>query len=852
MAKSNDKKRTRDQILRGMRNTGIGISGVGAGVFTLNTLTDRGALDKKVVRYDPSKGQPIRVVYTNPKHGAGHFSQAKAIVRELERQKIPAELVPIERYMDPKLVEATNTPYRKMMDVSTPKELEQAWGIFKDKYDAAWKSFDQKRFMAEMNNSSAVITTNPWIKSKFKGLKKPVNVLYSDPAVRVFERLGDETPKQGLLDVIKRKKNPSFSIYLTDNVRRIGRKEGVPEHNMRRIANVPVNMGAFQGAAEAVPKGKVGHLNPQNFNVLITGGGLGLDVDRATKDLLRSKTTTVGGKPVVFHVITGGTWGSTEAGKARLAAVESYSKAHPGRVVVHKERVPLPTMMRNADFLVVQPHGTSGTEAIMSKTPSLTFVQDPVQNGKVVEKKYSGLLSNNAIYFNEKGGVPIASTGYQHLDQGAGAAAQNKMSNIADVFDTSVQNREKIQKSVASLANSFEDTPKAIIDDLKKNRTTVQRNAFKGLLGRQGAKGFALTGATLSIGAAVTHKYLRKEKTPKGKTRYIYAKKLTKTAKKDRTGTYAGVGVGSTMVGAGLYGKKDRFVGHKASPQMTTDALLTKAKRGDILVTGRNVSFKTVKDGIKEVERVGIGAFGGAPKNYHTVVVTKNTGKTVEVLSFGPDVGVHKYSYTIGQKPDHGIVMLRRKDKDISHVRVMEKAEDSINKFEKMLRSSGLPEQKVKMFRKSMYSGSPLVRTGFKEVFLPYTKGKSRIGEIQKFEAGLDAFIADMPQQAKLFAAQARAGKKPKAPRCFQGICTGYVAESGGLKGGPKKLEHVSPSDFLRSKELNTIGSAGPKYKLPAKTFMKSLRGGPLLLLGAGAGLAGVATKKLVDYAKKK
>lgn len=517
-------KRSKEQIRKSLADKaiigGTGAAALGAGTVALNVANNRGVLDKAVVRYNPSSGKPVYLIYTDKANGAGHYAQANAIRKEMEARNIPVKMMAIEEFMDPDAAKALNKPYK---DWTNNPRNKKALMSFLKAYKAKWGTLDRRKLSRTLNNSGGVVVTNPWVQHAFTDVKMPINFLYSDPAIRVRHAVahtGGVTVKDILKQYIPHRK--AVSYYVTDTVREVAEKENTPKKNLRRIANVPVNMEAFQGKAKSLTKGKVGYMDPSNFNVILSGGGQGLDVDRAARDLLKAKTKSVNGKKVVFHVITGGSWGKSETGAARLARVEALAAKSGGSLIVHKERVPLPTMMRKADFLVIQPHGTSGTEAVLSKTPAMSFVQDPVKNGKAPQKKYYALLSNNAEYFSQKAGMPLASTGYEHLDVGAA----NKQSNVASVFDNAVANRGKIQAQMTSFAGTLENTPKKMVDDLHAYRKTVSRLQLKGPLSSRGGKITALAGTAMILGGlgAKHHKYIQKTLSRTGKVRYIYPK----------------------------------------------------------------------------------------------------------------------------------------------------------------------------------------------------------------------------------------------------------------------------------------------------------------------------------------
>ena len=415
-------------------------------------------IGKEVLRYE--KGKPIVILHTTAARGAGHASQAKNIAKAFRQRGVEVKVIDVEKDFA-KSKQGYNDYVNRYKDVMSGKRTHTSWGLDFAKYHTL--GIDRKALAKELGNAGAVITTASSIRPFIPDTGKAVNVVFSDisqhlPYNRGLDLLNDRdvrfTPDKNML-----KGNP---------------------RNTRVLQNVPLDPGLFDS------KAPTGLLDPNRFNVTLSGGGTGYDVEKITRQILNSQAREVGGKKILFHAIAAN---MSQKDPARYQELLRLAEQHPDRLRLH-DRVPLANLLSEADLNVLRPSGTTVAEATFARKPMLQIVRgglDSAGNPLLLDS----MNSQNAIGVRKQTGAPIASLG---------GPVSGYSPDVHSKFDSMLSKLDLRRQGVSSAADAFSDTAGQIADDVLRKPTTwapgripyAKPLAALGLIGGLGFGGAAL------------------------------------------------------------------------------------------------------------------------------------------------------------------------------------------------------------------------------------------------------------------------------------------------------------------------------------------------------------------------
>lgn len=310
------------------------------------------------------KPKGIKFVYMDT--GGGHKAQAKAMAEAAKKKGIPAELVDWKDHFakGPHLKK-----YEKAYeDMLHGKHSQLGVAIPAAKFTAMGTDHDKLRKWVDKNRDQAVVLTMEHLKREFDGIDHPVHTLHSDPVIWPFASSGGKDPKR-------------IDIGLPSVLKEVGAGTRVP------ISNVPVSQAVLH------PKGKSGLMERGKFNVTVSAGSLGPEIEPITEQVLRSKLP----ENAVVHAVAGQNKGALRRLK-RMARKDPRLRPHGF--------APLPKMMREADLNVVRTHGTTFAETVASGKPSVYY--GPKVRFGLLESGQGDLTMRTAIYAGKKTGQPSA------------------------------------------------------------------------------------------------------------------------------------------------------------------------------------------------------------------------------------------------------------------------------------------------------------------------------------------------------------------------------------------------------------------------------------------------------------
>lgn len=312
---------------------------------------------------------------------------------------------------------------------------------------------------------------------------------------------------------------------------------------------------------------------------------------------------------------------------------------------------------------------------------------------------------------------------------------------------------------------------------------------------------------------------------------------------------------------AGMIGEQ-RFRADQGVEVKDLDALSRKVRKGDIVLSG-----KVGPDRNKTY----ISLVGGNPDQYHAAVV--GHGRELDsLLESSPGAGMESEGLSSSKSR---LTVVRPNDPKAAKrmVAQMQQRGQLADKLEQdlvsRLQASGMSlddaEHWAYQARRGMYQKQEGIAAGLKNLLLPKIRGITDRGaaartqaeaeELKKLVAASqsgagaydDLLKRLVPELQRLQTTTPEAARDQMQqqigkliPDCARGVCSTAPAKGMGASVVPGKgATSVLPSDFLRSKEFQTVARYNPEgaeYKL----LDKLLRHGPTLSRGLiGAGLAG-------------
>ena len=501
---------------------------------------------------------PITIIYTDPSKGSGHFAQGKALAQALERKGKTVRLINIDKeYSTPKNFNAMKELFKKRLKGEVG-DLEYALLHHAPFY----QGLDWKKFKAD-TDGSIVINTHAGVEVYTQQYaKNPMYTLHTDQAPFKSSTLGLHTQKgvqtqhiaSRSAKPILEKENPSLKgrVHEISDLAISSNKKITDERAKKAYA-------AFQR-------------NKSGTNITISGGGIGLDVDIMTKQLLSSDFSQANGK-VTIHAITGlrGDPSSTNFDKnyiEKLKAIESTTANSKVRLKVYGFS-PLRAMMEESDLNVFRPGGTTISEARSTGKPFAIFSQE--KPGSVSGRNVKAV---KGLYAMNKGLV-----------------LNPKKPNAQDSVDMMFSSIKKsVFKSKQTAPTGGADEAAKIVTSLKTG-TSLPSNALsrKVLAGSFIAAGAGLAGVGFWRRLKASHTGKDQNSNPvSGKT---WVKKASEDkAPKVNVGMAAVSGLGLAL-GAklGVRGRRLRKL-EKLVPKLTTDnkaQFKSKLNIGDLLLIGK-------------------------------------------------------------------------------------------------------------------------------------------------------------------------------------------------------------------------------------------------------------------------
>ena len=297
--------------------------------------------------FGKTAGKPkgIKILAVGDGMGGGHMAQAKNLAEAARRRNIPVEILNFDdAFGDPESVKKYYENYGKLLDAADGgKMIPTAYagavsGITHLKHHTI--GFDRKKLhkWVDDNSDQAIVLTKTHLQMPFAGVKHPIHVMHTDPEKSVGVSDWDKlSPRihvgtQAVMDVLKPRES-------------------------KVLPGLAVNPQVLEKQRPSKLMSK------RDYNVTVSGGTLGLEVDEITKRVLQS------GLPpnAVVHAVAG----KNEELQKKLTMM---AKKDP-RIRPHGY-APLTAMMQEADLNVIRAHGTTYAETEASGKPAVYYAPD--------------------------------------------------------------------------------------------------------------------------------------------------------------------------------------------------------------------------------------------------------------------------------------------------------------------------------------------------------------------------------------------------------------------------------------------------------------------------------------------
>ena len=349
---------------QGNRISGLTWVSAGSAATGVGGLSVLGGMRKETTR-KTEKPKKVRIYFTDPGRGSGHWAQGNALGAALERRGVPVEYKNFDdAFTDPedmqKFLGAFRSHYRNPNPLTLSKRIAGWFNVY---YGPRFKGDLLKKDMTEKGVLNVFANTGLGWAAKRHGGGNAV-LLHTDQSPHAgtdADLAGGRTlrhlaPESALGDLMKE----------TPNLQ--GRVVSSPDLPIMPRTTGPMVDGLSGKSIKMDGK----------YNITISGGGLGLDTHSALEAIAGSKFPD----GTVIHVVTGaieytpGTRMPTpEASLAQHVIDEHYKHLDGVEVRVHGW-APLQQMMAEADLNILRPHGTSITEATAAGKPFILSIPD--------------------------------------------------------------------------------------------------------------------------------------------------------------------------------------------------------------------------------------------------------------------------------------------------------------------------------------------------------------------------------------------------------------------------------------------------------------------------------------------
>lgn len=275
----------------------------------------------------------LKVLYID-ETGAGHRAQSNNVVASAKKLGIDAEAIDWSENFGSKRV---GKRYRKdYLNLLDKKNLKSVIPLLGSHIDYHYRSTNKEKLdkFLEDNEDSAIMLAHPLLEGQFRNQKRPISMLHTDPV---------KWP--GLVHLPSAGKRQHVGV--TDIV-----KDQKYKKELKGLAVSQTLLSKKLPPSGKIPKGK--------FNITVSGGGEGLEVEEMAREILRSDLP----QNAQVHAVAGR---NTKLLKTLERMAKKDQRLKPYGFA------PLPSMMREADLNVIRAHGTSYAETLTSGKPAVYY-----------------------------------------------------------------------------------------------------------------------------------------------------------------------------------------------------------------------------------------------------------------------------------------------------------------------------------------------------------------------------------------------------------------------------------------------------------------------------------------------
>lgn len=313
---------------------------------------------------------PVIIFHTDPLRGSGHHSQGKALAKALKDSGRSVEIVNIDRKYGRNVNKLNNT-YKQVLDGTMSKTR---YAI--NHHIPFYSNLDWIKFRKDIAGKQVVNMHAGLDVYMQHHVNKPMFTIHTDqspfrtPGLKVQSNM----PSQHLAS------ESAAKVLLKENPNLRGR--------IHKVDALPITP-----TAPSI-KDRVSWLkNRGKFNVVASGGGLGLGVDRQVQAILQSKNLPKG---TVIHAVgaksvmkNSGFYNPEQVSNLKKLTSEAAKKGVKVKVY---EFAPLNYMMNKSDFNILRPGGTSITEARAAGVPFRVFNEAPITRTSISGRNTKALV----------------------------------------------------------------------------------------------------------------------------------------------------------------------------------------------------------------------------------------------------------------------------------------------------------------------------------------------------------------------------------------------------------------------------------------------------------------------------
>jgi hypothetical protein len=305
----------------------------------------------------------VVIYYTDPRRGAGHEAQGKAVLRKLKAMGVKARLVDFDnRYVDPEVLKSYNETFNRYRG-SKDKGLSKKLPYLAD-YVRAYTTLDTDKLRKDMNRPGVLpVFANPQLQwsAQRAGVTHGVSMHTDQAPWSSMDAQGRFGGRRSSHIVTESAAEEFFKQHPTLNVRSTVVSDlaiaDPPDPSKKMVDAISGKEIKMDGA----------------YNITVSGGAQGWDTDKITQNLIGADLPD----GTVIHVVTGGDK-LPDGKKVNTAVFPSAEavKSRPGVEIRVYGWAPLRQMMDKAELNVLRPHGTSITEATAAGKPFVMAVPD--------------------------------------------------------------------------------------------------------------------------------------------------------------------------------------------------------------------------------------------------------------------------------------------------------------------------------------------------------------------------------------------------------------------------------------------------------------------------------------------